>query len=67
MNLDIKLPIGLMFIILGLFLSLHGILSASNAEMYARSLGINVNLYTGIFMLVFGAIMAAFSRRPKKR
>ena len=66
MNLDIKLPIGLMFIILGIIITIHGIITIGDTELYARSLGFNVNLWTGIFMLIFGGIMLGFSKRPKK-
>lgn len=67
MSLDIKLPIGLMFLVLGILITIHGIISAGNTEMYEKSLGINVNLWTGIFMLVFGGWMLAMARRPKKK
>jgi uncharacterized membrane protein len=66
MGLDIKLPIGLMFAIIGLLLTIYGLATASNAEMYARSLHVNINLWIGISMLVFGGIMLLFVKRPKK-
>ena len=68
MGLDIKVPIGLMFTILGLLLTVFGIATASNTEMYQRSLDINVNLWTGLFMLVLGVAMLATSRfKPAKK
>ena len=66
MGLDIKLPIGLMFAILGLLLTIYGLATASNAEMYTRSLHVNINLWIGATMLVFGVIMLVFAKRPKK-
>jgi hypothetical protein len=54
-----------MFLILGIIITIHGIITIGDAEMYARSLGFNVNLWTGIFMIVFGVIMLGFSKRPK--
>jgi uncharacterized membrane protein len=66
MGLDIKLPIGLMFTILGLLLTIYGLFTASNAEMYTRSLNVNINLWIGATMLVFGMIMLVFAKRPKK-
>ena len=68
MGLDIKIPIGLMFTVLGLLLAIYGIATASNAELYEKSLGINVNLWTGLVMLVFGLFMLAFAKfnKPKK-
>jgi hypothetical protein len=67
MNLDIKLPIGLMFLVLGIIITIHGIITMDNAELYARSLGFNVNLWTGILMIVFGGLMLGFSKRPKSK
>ncbi|HOX77473.1 MAG TPA: hypothetical protein PLW31_05485 [Bacteroidales bacterium] len=66
MGLDIKLPIGLMFSIIGLLLTVYGFVTASNAEMYNRSLHVNINLWIGATMLVFGVIMLLLVKRPKK-
>jgi len=63
MGLDIRLPIGLMFAIFGALLALFGLLT-SGSEMYARhSLGININLWWGLAMLAFGAVMLLLARR----
>jgi hypothetical protein len=62
---DIRIPIGLMFSILGTLISGYGILTGSDTEMYNKSLGINVNIIMGVLMLVFGLIMLYFSRRKK--
>jgi H+/Cl- antiporter ClcA len=64
--LDIKFPIGLMFLFLGLLLSLFGLFTMSNAEMYKASFNINVNLWSGLLMFVFGGIMLLLSRKKKK-
>ena len=67
MGLDIKVPIGLMFTILGLLLTIFGLATASNAEMYERSLDIIINLWTGAAMLVIGIVMLATSKlKPAK-
>ena len=67
MGLDIKVPIGLMFTILGLLLTIFGLATAGNTEMYERSLDININLWTGAAMLVLGIVMLATSKlRPSK-
>lgn len=66
MGLDIKIPIGLMFAILGLLLTVYGIMTIDNAEMYARSLGHNLNLWSGLGMVVFGGLMLLFARMSKK-
>jgi len=61
MGLDIRIPIGLLFSTLGIMLVLSGLIF-DNA-VYQRSLGINVNLWWGLIMLVFGASMYLFGRR----
>lgn len=66
MGLDIKLPIGLMFSIIGLLLTIYGLLTASDAEMYTRSLHVNINLWIGACMLVFGVVMLVLVKRQKK-
>ncbi|MBO6004942.1 MAG: hypothetical protein J6W90_05115 [Verrucomicrobia bacterium] len=59
MNLDIRVPIGAMFSLIGILLAIYGLMT--NGElMYAKSLGINMNLYWGGAMLVFGVIMLIF-------
>lgn len=66
MGLDIKIPIGLMFGIIGLLLTIYGLATASNAGMYVRSLHVNINLWVGICMLVFGVIMLGFVKWRKR-
>jgi len=57
MGLDIRWPIGLMFTLVGALLVIYGGATASDAEVYRRSLDINVNLRWGVVLLVFGAWM----------
>jgi hypothetical protein len=67
MGLDIKIPIGLMFTLLGILLTVFGLATGGNAELYERSLDININLWTGLAMLLIGVIMLATSKhRPSK-
>lgn len=63
---DIRIPIGLMFSIIGVLITVFGFVTMSNTGMYQKSLGINVNIIMGILMLVFGLIMLYFARRKKK-
>jgi hypothetical protein len=64
MGLDIRQPIGLLFSIFGLLLAGYGIFS--NHAIYARSLDINVNLWWGFVMLLFGAVMLFLGRRKRR-
>ena len=67
MSLDLRIPMGLMFTLTGLILSLFGLFTNGNAELYAKSLGINANLWWGLVMLVFGLAMYLLGRRGQKR
>lgn len=53
--MDIRLPMGLMFGLLGIVLTVWGIIS--DKAIYASSLGINVNLWWGLVMTGFGLFM----------
>lgn len=53
--LDIRTPIGLMFLIMGALLAIYGL--TTPAEMYKISLGVNLNLWWGLAMAAFGGIM----------
>ena len=61
MGLDIRVPIGLMFSVFGLLLTMFG--AFSNREIYRASLGINVNVIWGLVLLAFGVVMLVFGRR----
>jgi hypothetical protein len=63
---DIRIPIGLMFSIIGILISVFGFFTISNTGMYQKSLGINVNIIMGLLMLVFGLVMLYYARRKKK-
>lgn len=63
MGLDIRTPLGAMFVILGGLLTLYGAATHGDAARYARSLGIDVNLWWGVALLVFGVILLLLARR----
>ena len=65
MGIDIRLPIGLMFTVLGVMLTVYGCIS--NPAIYARSLRINVNSMWGVVLLIFGALMLALGARSHRR
>ena len=66
MGLDIRWPIGLMFTLIGALLVLCGVVTGSNAEMYKRSLDININFYWGVLLLIFGVTMLTLAWRGGK-
>ena len=62
--MDLRLPIGYVFTIYGVMLLIYGI-ATKGSEMYAKSLGINVNIIWGAVMLVFGLVMLFFAKKGK--
>ncbi|MFC2089795.1 hypothetical protein ACFLT1_03390 [Bacteroidota bacterium] len=66
MGLDIKIPIGLMFTIFGILLTIFGI-ATSGDTMYDISIGRNINLLSGIGMLIFGVFMLMISNLVRKK
>jgi len=65
MNIDIRLPMGLMFAVLGAIIALFGLFS--DPAIYERSLGFNVNLWWGLCLVVFGGAMLLLARRAQSR
>ena len=64
--LDIRFPIGLMFSIFGLIITVYGLATIGNEAMYARSLNVNVNLISGLCTLTFGLVMLLLSAPVRK-
>lgn len=66
MNLDVRLPIGLMFTLFGVVLAGYGLVS--DPKIYVdRSLGLNINLYWGFVLLAFGVVMLFLVSRSRRR
>jgi uncharacterized membrane protein len=65
MGLDIRWPIGIIFSIYGLVLMLYGV--AADASIFQeKSLGVNIDLWWGTAMLVFGVFMGALAFRASR-
>ncbi len=64
MGLDIRLPLGLMFLITGALMMGYGLFTRGS-EIYLKSDGTNINLIWGLVMLVFGLIMYLLGRTPR--
>jgi hypothetical protein len=61
--LDLRWPIGGLFTALGLVLTGYGISTAGSPAHYARAVSVNINLWWGLVMLVFGLILLLSARR----
>ena len=71
-GLDIRLPIGGLFTVLGVLVTLYGLVRQDSASLAPPSTQaalpgapLNVNLWWGIVMLVFGILMFVFGRRAE--
>jgi hypothetical protein len=63
-RLDVRLPIGVMFVLIGAIISIYGLVS--DPAIYERSLGININLWWGLVMFAFGAFMLIMAWRSSQ-
>jgi hypothetical protein len=61
MHLDVRVPLGLLFLVLGLILTGFGLMSDS--AIYAKSLGQNINVFWGVIFVLFGAVVLVISRK----
>lgn len=61
MGLDIRLPMGAFFTLIGGLLALWGLVA--DRAIYERSLGMNVNLAWGVVTLGFGLVLLYLARR----
>lgn len=66
MQLDIRLPMGLLFLVLGVILAIYGFTS-DHAIYAAHSLGQNVNLIWGVIFILFGGLMLWLARRSREK
>ncbi|HUB19305.1 MAG TPA: hypothetical protein VL990_11770 [Acidobacteriaceae bacterium] len=65
MSLDLRIPLGLLFLIVGVLLSIYGLVTRGSA-IYARSAGMDINLIWGLVMFVFGLTMFLLGRHSDK-
>ena len=65
MGIDLRLPIGLMFGVMGLILTAYGLLG--DKGIYQRSMGVNVNLWWGLALIVFALVMITLARLAGRR
>lgn len=66
-GMDLRLPIGGLFVVLGVILGIFGVMTNGDTAMYERSAGLNINLVWGVVMFVFGAFFLLLAQRAAKR
>jgi hypothetical protein len=65
--LDVRWPIGGLFTALGLLLGGYGLATAGDPTHYARAVSVNINLWWGAIMLLFGLLLLlSAARSPGK-
>ncbi|AFL88401.1 hypothetical protein Terro_2494 [Terriglobus roseus DSM 18391] len=64
MGLDLRIPLGLMFLSIGALMCGYGALTW-HSPIYAQSLGQNINVLWGSVMLIFGGLMFFLGRRAR--
>jgi hypothetical protein len=67
MRLDLRLPIGAMFVTLGLLIGGYGVATQGSPLYDLQSLGVNIDLWWGLVMVAFGAVMLWLAARAKGR
>ena len=68
MLFDLRLPLGLLFLAIGLLVAGYGLVG-DRATLQAHAAGLNIDLVWGSVMAAFGALMlgmAAWARRRRK-
>jgi hypothetical protein len=65
MGLDIRLPIGIILTIYGVVLVVYG--AVADPAMFESSAGVNIDVWWGAAMLVFGLFMGTLALRASRR
>ena len=63
--MDIRFPLGMMFAVMGALLTGFGLVTASSPIYRQHSLGVNVNLWSGLGILAFGLTMLWLGPAPR--
>jgi len=66
MGLDIRLPLGLLFVVTGGMMAVYGLFTHGSA-IYQKSLGIDINLVWGVVLSLFGLTMLLLAYRERRR
>jgi hypothetical protein len=65
MQLDVRIPIGLLFLVFGAILAGVGLMSAPVSDQ-AHAVGYNINLGWGLVQIAFGALMLGLAYRSRR-
>jgi hypothetical protein len=65
MGLDIRIPLGLVFLIIGTIMATYGVITRGSM-IYLISMGVNLNVLWGSTMIAFGTVVFITGRRGRK-
>ena len=60
--LDLRIPSGIFFALLGIILAIYSVMLP---DLHAPLTVGNVNLYCGLFMMIFGGVLLGLARRGR--
>jgi cytochrome c-type biogenesis protein CcmH/NrfF len=66
MGLDIRLPLGLLFLVTGCMMAVYGLFTHGSV-IYEKSLGIDINLIWGLILSLFGLSMLLLAFLARRR
>jgi len=64
---DARISLGMLFTLIGTILTAYGVATRANAEVYAKCMGIDANLWWGLVLLVFGIVVMLLGRRNQMK
>jgi hypothetical protein len=64
---DVRISMGMLFTLIGTILTAFGLATRTNTAVYAKSLGIDANLWWGLVLLGFGLAAMMLGRRGQMR
>jgi len=67
LHVDARIAVGMFFALTGTILAAFGVSTRDRMDVYAKSMGIDANLWWGLALLAFGIMMLAFGRRGQTR
>jgi len=67
MQLDLRLPIGAMFLTLGVLIGGYGLGTQGSPLYDLQSEGVNIDIWWGAAMMAFGGVMLWLAARAKSK
>jgi hypothetical protein len=65
MRFDLRLPLGVLFLIFGVILLVQGFIAPDAVNV--KSLGLNMNVRWGLVQILFGAIALTLALRARRK